>query len=151
MWDIPRPGLEPMSPALAGGFLTTAPPGKPSFIWFIYFGGIWRACEALPWCYTKRYSQRSVNLILICTTPSHSPLFIPFPTTPGHQILKFLRTALFLHLLKNSIGNSLAVQWLGLCALTAEGPGSIPGRGTKNPQAERRGQKKNFFFSNKNK
>ena len=29
-WDLPGPGLEPMSPALAGGFLTTAPPGKPS-------------------------------------------------------------------------------------------------------------------------
>ena len=30
MWDLPRPGLEPVSPALAGGFSTTAPPGKPS-------------------------------------------------------------------------------------------------------------------------
>ena len=29
MWDPPRPGLEPVSPALAGGFSTTAPPGKP--------------------------------------------------------------------------------------------------------------------------
>ena len=29
MWDPPRPGLEPMSPALAGRFSTTAPPGKP--------------------------------------------------------------------------------------------------------------------------
>ena len=29
MWDLPRPGLEPVSPALAGGFLTPAPPGKP--------------------------------------------------------------------------------------------------------------------------
>ena len=28
-WDLPRPGLEPVSPALAGRFLTTAPPGKP--------------------------------------------------------------------------------------------------------------------------
>ena len=28
MWDLPRPGLEPVSPALAGGFLTTSPPGK---------------------------------------------------------------------------------------------------------------------------
>ena len=27
-WDLPGPGLEPLSPALAGGFLTTAPPGK---------------------------------------------------------------------------------------------------------------------------
>ena len=25
------------------------------------------------------------------------------------------------------VGNSLAVQWLGLCTLTAKGPGSIPG------------------------
>ena len=32
MWDLPRPGLEPVSPALAGGFSTTAPPGKPSAI-----------------------------------------------------------------------------------------------------------------------
>ena len=30
MWDLPGPGLEPVSSALAGGFLTTAPPGKPS-------------------------------------------------------------------------------------------------------------------------
>ena len=29
MWDLPRPGLEPVSPALAGWFSTTAPPGKP--------------------------------------------------------------------------------------------------------------------------
>ena len=29
MWDLPGPGLEPMSPALADRFLTTAPPGKP--------------------------------------------------------------------------------------------------------------------------
>ena len=29
MWDLTDPGLEPMSPALAGRFSTTAPPGKP--------------------------------------------------------------------------------------------------------------------------
>ena len=29
MWDLHGPGLEPVFPALAGGFLTTAPPGKP--------------------------------------------------------------------------------------------------------------------------
>ena len=29
MWDLPRPGIEPVSPALAGGFSTTVPPGKP--------------------------------------------------------------------------------------------------------------------------
>ena len=38
MWDLPRPGLEPMSPALAGRFSTTAPPGKPPVARY------WRAC-----------------------------------------------------------------------------------------------------------
>ena len=28
-WDLPGPGLEPVSPVFAGGFLTTVPPGKP--------------------------------------------------------------------------------------------------------------------------
>ena len=27
--DLPEPGIESMSPALAGGFFTTEPPGKP--------------------------------------------------------------------------------------------------------------------------
>ena len=30
MWNFPRPGVKPISPALAGGFLTTGPPGKSS-------------------------------------------------------------------------------------------------------------------------
>ena len=34
MWDPPRPGLEPVSPALAGGLSTTAPPGKPSSVFY---------------------------------------------------------------------------------------------------------------------
>ena len=34
-------------------------------------------------------------------------------------------------------GNSLTFQWLGL---TAEDPGSVPGQGTKIPQATRRDQ-----------
>ena len=28
MWDLPGPGIEPVSSALAGGFFTTEPPGK---------------------------------------------------------------------------------------------------------------------------
>ena len=35
MWDLPRPGLEPVSPALAGRFSTTAPPGKSENIIFV--------------------------------------------------------------------------------------------------------------------
>ena len=33
------------------------------------------------------------------------------------------------------LGNSLVVQWLGLCTFTAKGLGSIPDWGTKIPQA----------------
>ena len=33
------------------------------------------------------------------------------------------------------LGNSLVVQWLGLHIFTASGLGSIPGQGTKIPQA----------------
>lgn len=29
MWDLPRPGIEPVSIALQGGFFTTEPSGKP--------------------------------------------------------------------------------------------------------------------------
>ena len=35
----------------------------------------------------------------------------------------------------DDVGNSLVVQWLGLHTFTAEGAGSIPGWGTKIPQA----------------
>ena len=35
MWDLPRPGLELVSPALAGRFSTTAPPGKPRDVFLI--------------------------------------------------------------------------------------------------------------------
>ena len=31
-WDLPGLGHEPVSPALAGGFPTTAPPGKPHVV-----------------------------------------------------------------------------------------------------------------------
>ena len=38
MWDLPRPGLEPVSPALVGRLSTTAPPGKPttSFLTMVF-------------------------------------------------------------------------------------------------------------------
>ena len=31
MWDLPRPRIKPVSPALTGRFLTIGPPGKSSF------------------------------------------------------------------------------------------------------------------------
>ena len=37
MWDPPRPGPEPTSPALAGRLSTTAPPGKPNISFITIF------------------------------------------------------------------------------------------------------------------
>ena len=34
--DLPDPGIEPASPALAGGFFTTEPPGKLELLAFAY-------------------------------------------------------------------------------------------------------------------
>ena len=33
-WDLPGPGIEPISPALSDGFFTTESPGKPCYIVF---------------------------------------------------------------------------------------------------------------------
>ena len=35
-WDLPGPGIEPVSPALAGGFLTTGPPGTSQRYFFFF-------------------------------------------------------------------------------------------------------------------
>ena len=54
-WDLPRPGLEPVSPALAGGFSTTALPGKPQTpvlillfhpVWTVFLGKGIKTCQA---------------------------------------------------------------------------------------------------------
>ena len=49
MWDLPGPGLEPASPALAGRFSTTALPGKPPKCRFKRASGLvnrWRFVES---------------------------------------------------------------------------------------------------------
>ena len=72
MWDLPRPGLEPVCPALAGRFSTTAPPGKPLF-WFLHFPP--QPCQpgALP-CVHFYCSSSGWNSVLCPWHPS-SPAF----------------------------------------------------------------------------
>ena len=45
MWNLPWPGIKPMSPLLAGGCLTTRPPEKSSYQFFLH--GSVRASEML--------------------------------------------------------------------------------------------------------
>ena len=74
MWDRPRPGLEPVSPALAGRFSTTAPPGKPlvcSLRWLSLTLGIpwtlgnqeesWKYLSNLRFMETQHHSLQHCN------------------------------------------------------------------------------------------
>ena len=69
MWDPPRPGLEPVSPALAGRFSTTAPPGKPYVVVFarswehVSSGSSYYTVLILPLYHdTEKYSDESTKL-----------------------------------------------------------------------------------------
>ena len=48
-WDLPRPGLEPASPALAGRLSTTAPPGKPLNLLFSKPPPLHGTSDHTPW------------------------------------------------------------------------------------------------------
>ena len=65
MWDLPGPGLEPTSPALAGGFLTTAPSGKSdSHIYFLLYIKVRQGYYPLVW-HLHLYMQFYKNLFNI--------------------------------------------------------------------------------------
>ena len=82
MCDPPRPGLEPVSPALAGRFSTTAPPGKPSTLFQILFP--YRSLQSIEQnslCYTEGPYQLSILDIVVCICHPQSPTLslTPFP------------------------------------------------------------------------
>ena len=57
-WDLPRPGLEPASPALAGRFSTTAPPGKPLWVFLTHLEGLRRTYVSF------HYMQKSILTVI---------------------------------------------------------------------------------------
>ena len=79
-WDLPRPETEPVSPTLAGGFLTTRPQGKSCLLFNELFkpdsshadSGTWRIIKnqlnkfrSLP---LDSYRQETVSNLLIAET-----------------------------------------------------------------------------------
>ena len=85
MWDLPRPGLEPVSPALTGRFSTTAPPGKPC--WKIFFLNLFiylfMAVLSLHFC-SRAFSscaRRGPLLIAVC-----GPLTVAASLIAGHRL-----------------------------------------------------------------
>ena len=102
MWNLPRPGIEPVAPELASGFLTTGPQGSPPHIFlslflmvcstleqFMYFlSGEKRSCGRLSggeadggrseevWGGAQLSSQLRILLIVILTRRVWAVLFI---------------------------------------------------------------------------
>lgn len=82
MWDIPGPGFEPMSPALAGGFLSTVPQGSAQILknirTFLWLGLGSECLEGLTqFWFLHQFSSGPCN----CTIRvwSASSLTLPFP------------------------------------------------------------------------
>ena len=75
MWDLPGPGLEPVSPALAGGFLTTVPPGKPSCIYL--------SNRQVNWLSTPEGNRTLAEVRRIIATEGPEPKGFP---APGYKL-----------------------------------------------------------------
>ena len=91
MWDLPRPGLEPVSPALAGRFPTTAPPGKPRYWLFkknyFYFIFCWSVVD-LQCCVSFRCTAKWLRIYIyseyIYSFSDSFPLSVIFKLSPLH-------------------------------------------------------------------
>ena len=81
MWDLPRPGLEPVSPALAGRLSTTAPPGKP------------RLCSFLSLHFHPYTSRSKAVYGLRGVARNREPFLVPSPLSP-HFMAQFQDTSL---------------------------------------------------------
>ena len=110
MWDLPGPGLEPVSPSLAGGFLTTAPPGKP-YLWTVKYDYV---CICVCVCVWGR-----VSVIFQEASCFHNPmtLFYCHRERLPPANLKFNKSAL--SALLNETGTRRASDW-------SPSPGGVP-------------------------
>ena len=106
LWDLPAPGMEPLSPALQGGFLTTRPPGKA---WtFLYFTS-WAGFRADPGLVNSHFyfSYHILSLFKFfkgeIVIPEDSLHFFRETTFPGHPA--FVPRPQFLCIFSHLCGN----------------------------------------------
>ena len=79
MWDLPRPGLEPVSPALAGRFSTTVPPGKPFFLTFCVVLPTHLALVLKRPDFNHCYKYLWISFLMVLEPASHMSSFVVFP------------------------------------------------------------------------
>ena len=76
LWDLPRPGIEPKSPALAGGFFTTEPPGKPKIRFFKI------TCIHVWFLRPRKYKAVGLNCFCKFMDPCRERILMPCPESP---------------------------------------------------------------------
>ena len=144
MWDLPGPGLEPVSPALAGGFLTTVPPGKPKNHHFrcarratsgkpplLSFEGLLET-PAPTWTHvlTQRAHAGSGTTPPAVAQPDSCPTPAPSPALGGHSVPR-LRSCAAIRVRPQPA--ALGPHWVA--ALGSEGGGGRWSRGTRGEAA----------------
>ena len=100
MWNLPRPGVEPVSLALQGGYLTTGPPEKPSappsccqnnFIMIVFHWSTstpvgdsrqphWSSvCLGFVHWFSTMFGRTSLTRKHGCHIPRNKNIVVPFP------------------------------------------------------------------------
>ena len=81
-WDLPGPGMESVSPALQGRFLTFGPPGKPHVsFWIMSFSGYIRN-NGIAGSYGSSIFSFLENLVISIVSVLHSvSIYIPTNST----------------------------------------------------------------------
>ena len=107
MWDPPGPGHEPVSPALAGGFSTTAPPGKPCPVTIDSHLPFTGAFNSLFYLFNETFFY---ILYLIILKSLRYDLFVV--SADSHSGLPFLHVLSYLILNLYILGNlSVKISW----------------------------------------
>ena len=88
---LPNPGIEPTSPALAGKFFTSEPPGKPR--WWNVCLQRWMSCYVLETCLKEETSQEHEHTVRVVSW---------WPCSVLARRGKFLTAEAWLHLFPSS-------------------------------------------------
>ena len=80
LWDLPWSGIEPKSPALAGGFFTTEPPGNPKIRLF--------KITCIHVCFLRPRKYKAVGLNCICKfmDPCRERILMPCSESPCWKV-----------------------------------------------------------------
>ena len=113
MWDLPRPGLEPVSPALAGGLSTSAPPGKPHiYVFNALF--VTTLPTSVIWCFLLKFPEVKGSVGL---NPPLVPLLLAYWLSWYHYLCSAYTSLCALRLLHRSFAihpdlNKVLKEWL---------------------------------------